>query len=122
VFSQFQEGKINFPPTYKYLPGTQDFETKKMRVPSWCDRILFRAPDEGLNQLFYTSVTKFVFSDHKPVTSLFEAKIRKTDPVAKQEVQKKILENLESLKDQVNPTAAFSDAKLHFKDLKYQEE
>jgi len=70
VFSQFQEGKINFPPTYKYLPGTQDFETKKMRVPSWCDRILFRAPDEGLNQLFYTSVTKFVFSDHKPVTSL----------------------------------------------------
>lgn len=93
-----------------------------MRVPSWCDRILFRAPDEGLNQLFYTSVTKYVFSDHKPVTSLFEAKIRKTDPQAKKEVSKNILANLESLKDQVNPLAALSEESLNFKDLKYKEE
>jgi hypothetical protein len=40
---QFCEGKINFPPTYKFDKGTLLYDTsKKQRVPSWTDRIIWR--------------------------------------------------------------------------------
>ena len=42
VFEGFEEAKISFPPTYKYDPGTNIYDTSdKMRVPSWTDRILY---------------------------------------------------------------------------------
>lgn len=35
LFKIFQEAPITFPPTYKYVPGTEDFDdSTKQRVPS----------------------------------------------------------------------------------------
>ncbi|KAF3226567.1 hypothetical protein TWF106_000308 [Orbilia oligospora] len=44
AFQHFHEGKIMFVPTYKYDPGTiSTFDTsEKARVPSYCDRILWK--------------------------------------------------------------------------------
>lgn len=49
VFSDWQEGKIDFAPTYKYCPGTDRYvgtepmeEGEKKRTPAWCDRILWK--------------------------------------------------------------------------------
>jgi phosphatidylinositol-bisphosphatase len=45
VFQGFHEGLLTFEPTYKYIPGTDLFDDrkdKKLRCPSWCDRILWR--------------------------------------------------------------------------------
>jgi hypothetical protein len=42
VFAEFEEGKINFPPTYKFKVGGQEYDAEKVRTPSWCDRILWR--------------------------------------------------------------------------------
>ena len=43
VFRGFSEDKIKFPPTYKYDPGTNQFDTSsKKRVPSYTDRILYK--------------------------------------------------------------------------------
>lgn len=42
VFVEFEEGKIKFPPTYKFKVGTSDYDSGKVRIPSWCDRILYR--------------------------------------------------------------------------------
>lgn len=31
AFEEFQEGPLCFPPTYKYIPGTQDFDNRQVR-------------------------------------------------------------------------------------------
>ena len=43
IFDKFEEGEISFPPTYKYKPGTDTYNTK--RIPSWTDRILFKSKE-----------------------------------------------------------------------------
>lgn len=43
VFRAFFEGKIAFPPTYKYDLFSDDYDTsEKMRNPAWTDRVLWR--------------------------------------------------------------------------------
>eukprot|EP00118_Oscarella_pearsei_P011610 m.79266 g.79266 ORF g.79266 m.79266 type:complete len:429 (+) comp36129_c0_seq19:77-1363(+) len=75
AFKEFLEGTLTFLPTYKYDIGMQDFDSSpKARVPSWCDRILWRATNKlgiSLQQENYTSYQHYCNSDHKPVTATF---------------------------------------------------
>lgn len=69
----FKEGKIEFPPTFKFHVGTNIYKTKKgnkTRVPSYCDRILYKS-NINIQQLSYYSATDIVDSDHKPVAAEF---------------------------------------------------
>ncbi|XP_067910932.1 phosphatidylinositol 4,5-bisphosphate 5-phosphatase A isoform X2 [Heterodontus francisci] len=96
----FQEGPLNFRPTYKYDVGTNTFDTSsKKRKPAWTDRILWRvkmsdcydlspnttvlarskSPDGKSShiQVFqhvYRSHMEYLISDHKPVTAIFSLK------------------------------------------------
>ncbi|KAE8654309.1 Type I inositol 1,4,5-trisphosphate 5-phosphatase 1 [Hibiscus syriacus] len=78
VFSGWEEGKIYFAPTYKYLADSDDYvvqtsnSKEKRRIPAWCDRILWRG--EGLKQVWY-SRGECRFSDHRPVYSLFSVEM-----------------------------------------------
>ena len=70
-FPLLREYFIGFRPTYKYNPGSDVYDTsKKMRVPAWCDRVLFF---ENENQLYPISYERkeSTFSDHRPVTAFF---------------------------------------------------
>lgn len=71
VFPDFDEAPISFPPTYKYAPGGDAFDEAKDRVPSYCDRVLWRATDSCVQACtLYTSVADLRSSDHKPVVAL----------------------------------------------------
>ncbi|TYI65756.1 hypothetical protein E1A91_D09G178900v1 [Gossypium mustelinum] len=78
VFSGWEEGRICFAPTYKYLTDSDDYvvqtsnSKEKRRIPAWCDRILWKG--EGLKQVWY-SRGECRFSDHRPVYSLFSVHI-----------------------------------------------
>lgn len=76
VFVEFEEGIITFPPTYKYITGTNSYdrkETGKMRIPAYCDRIQWLG-DRGVKQRYYMRA-ECTLSDHKPVMSLFKTPV-----------------------------------------------
>ncbi|KAJ9541224.1 hypothetical protein OSB04_027730 [Centaurea solstitialis] len=74
VFDGWKEGKIFFPPTYKYSYNSDSYagETikskNKRRTPAWCDRILWYG--EGIHQKSYSRWDSR-FSDHRPVCATF---------------------------------------------------
>ncbi|XP_068631973.1 inositol polyphosphate 5-phosphatase E [Battus philenor] len=98
AFRDFREAPITFPPTYKYDPGSQQFDTSsKQRAPAYTDRILYKArsmttnsssafsglrrvstvpASSGLKCLAYNSAQSVCTSDHKPVWGLFSAALR----------------------------------------------
>ncbi|XP_023336477.1 72 kDa inositol polyphosphate 5-phosphatase, partial [Eurytemora carolleeae] len=69
VFRGFREHPILFRPTYKYDPGTDEFDTStKQRIPSYTDRVLYKHhPGTRVKPLHYDSVQGVVTSDHKLV-------------------------------------------------------
>ena len=89
VFSGFSESKINFAPTFKYCENTYE-QINTKRMPSYCDRILWRVDlkDKNKNENKnknknskrrlkiqcnkYTSHMASTMSDHKPVVGLFQ--------------------------------------------------
>ncbi|XP_067627984.1 phosphatidylinositol 4,5-bisphosphate 5-phosphatase A isoform X2 [Eurosta solidaginis] len=80
AFSLLTEQLPTFPPTFKFIEGTSEYDLK--RRPAWCDRILHRVqelryPDIVLNitQISYKSHPDYVLSDHKPVSAAFLYKI-----------------------------------------------
>lgn len=78
VFEGWNEGRIYFPPTYKYsknsdrYAGADTHQKEKRRTPAWCDRILWYG--RGLRQLSYVR-GESRFSDHRPVYSVFLAEV-----------------------------------------------
>ncbi|KAM7521619.1 hypothetical protein LguiA_011521 [Lonicera macranthoides] len=74
VFEGWNEGRIYFPPTYKYsnnsdrYAGDDMHRKEKRRTPAWCDRILWYG--RGLHQMSYVR-GESRFSDHRPVYSTF---------------------------------------------------
>ncbi|KAK4058924.1 hypothetical protein OIO90_000370 [Microbotryomycetes sp. JL221] len=80
--NRFAEQKLTFRPTYKYNVDSQTFDTSvKQRVPSWCDRILYRCDQpNGVIGTGYRSHQDVTISDHRPVSATFTIKIKTVDP------------------------------------------
>ncbi|WJX67088.1 phosphoinositide 5-phosphatase [Trifolium repens] len=79
VFQGWHEGDVEFPPTYKYLPNSDDYigcddqhMSKKSRSPAWCDRIIWFG--KGMNQIQYNR-SESKLSDHRLVQAMFAADI-----------------------------------------------
>jgi len=86
VFQGFEEGIINFPPTYKYQPGTELYERrpgKKKREPAWCDRILWMKHPGLRNEIRQHDYRRaeLLVSDHKPVSASFDFEVTRIDPL-----------------------------------------
>ena len=81
-----KEGHITFDPTYKYDEDSDRYDTSsKFRVPSWTDRILYN-DQESMQQVYYGRA-ELRFSDHRPVYSLFEVKVRTINEELRYEIE-----------------------------------
>lgn len=68
----FEEAPIAFPPTYKFDKNSDTYDSsKKRRVPSWTDRILWKR-DPHIRNVAYDSVRSLLCSDHRPILARFE--------------------------------------------------
>ena len=77
--NRFQEKKLNFMPTYKFIKKSHLNEYDEKRPPAWCDRILYEEKvPSTINQLCYQDVD-INLSDHKPVLAVFEVKVKKIE-------------------------------------------
>ncbi|KAL8596572.1 hypothetical protein ACOMHN_059713 [Nucella lapillus] len=78
IFEGFQEGRINFQPTFKFDINTDKYDSSsKMRIPSYTDRVLWRTRKKNqVSCLHYDAVMKIKASDHRAVYAFFEAVLR----------------------------------------------
>ncbi|CAH8513640.1 unnamed protein product [Schistosoma margrebowiei] len=78
IFQNFDEGRIRFPPTYKFDLNSDAYDSsEKQRVPSYTDRILFMSKKkDNLICLDYNSINTIRSSDHRPVFALFSLVLR----------------------------------------------
>jgi endonuclease/exonuclease/phosphatase family metal-dependent hydrolase len=75
----FTEEPITFAPTYKYDVGTDRYDTsEKRRAPAWCDRLLYRGPEQ-IKQIDYRR-HEVKISDHRPVSGLFQVRVKQIKP------------------------------------------
>ncbi len=83
VFKGFEEGPINFPPSYKYDKRSNQFDTSaKARCPAWTDRILYsmrsaerNAAHQPILRLRNYLSLDIRSSDHRPVVARFNMNV-----------------------------------------------
>ncbi len=125
VFQRFSEGELNFGPTYKFQPGTGEYDRrpeKKIRAPAWCDRILWRAHTTSLDavtQLAYSRAELFP-SDHLPVMASFICNIRKIVKEREKEVFQEWMKELDKHENDSIPRVSVEGSIVNFDTLYFQ--
>ncbi|XP_035710948.1 type II inositol 1,4,5-trisphosphate 5-phosphatase isoform X3 [Folsomia candida] len=102
VFQGFTEGNLNFRPTYKYDTGTDNWDSsEKNRSPAWCDRILYKG--DNVIQVDYTSQFQYKLSDHKPISSSFDLKVKVINQARYRKCYEECLKQLDRLENEFLP-------------------
>ena len=127
VFMGFKEGRITFPPTYKYDPGTLTFDTsEKRRVPSYTDRILWKGVKrDSVKQLSYGTHLNCLISDHLPVSSVFETDVQVEVEYKFRQCKESLLRDYEQLfnnktfSQSESPNIQLSASEVCFEDVRF---
>lgn len=120
VFRDFQEGEITFKPTYKYDPGTDNWDSsEKNRAPAWCDRIFWKGA--RIEQIAYKSVMELRMSDHKPVYGVFIAYILTRDDQKFKKVHEEVLKTVDKYENDNQPQITVAETDLDFGTIRFHE-
>ncbi|XP_054269652.1 inositol polyphosphate 5-phosphatase OCRL-like [Macrosteles quadrilineatus] len=120
VFVGYTEGDITFRPTYKYDPGSDDWDSsEKNRAPAWCDRVLWKG--EGIRQIEYRSHPVLRISDHKPVSAVFSSDVRVIDAVKFRKIHEDVMKKLDKLENEFLPQVMVDNTEIIFDTLRFLE-
>lgn len=124
VFQGFEEGVLEFQPTYKYQPGTDMYDRrpeKKIRAPAWCDRVLWRTANKtAVKQLNYRSAQLHP-SDHKPVSSALTSEVRTIVEGSQRVVFQELLEVLKKHTSATAPTVQIEGLVINLERVQYEQ-
>uniref|UniRef100_UPI00358FA077 inositol polyphosphate 5-phosphatase OCRL-like isoform X2 n=1 Tax=Myxine glutinosa TaxID=7769 RepID=UPI00358FA077 len=119
VFSDFKEGNITFPPTYKYTPGSSSWDNSdKGRVPAWCDRVLWRG--DNILLLAYRSHMNLTTSDHKPVSASLRVTVRVVNPKKYKAVYSDVIRQLDQMENRFLPAITLSCQEFAFPAVRFR--
>ncbi|CAH1115120.1 unnamed protein product [Psylliodes chrysocephalus] len=120
VLLDYQEGDINFQPTYKYDLYTDTYDTsEKARPPAWTDRILWRG--RGIYQVAYRSHMDLRISDHKPVSALFKSEISVVDPIKYRKIHEDLLKKMDKFENEYLPQVTVDQTEVVYDLIKFRE-
>ncbi|KAL0281009.1 UNVERIFIED_CONTAM: hypothetical protein PYX00_002139 [Menopon gallinae] len=120
VFDGYTEGPITFKPTYKYDTGTDNWDSsEKNRAPAWCDRILWKGED--VEQISYKSHPALKISDHKPVSSIFDSKVRVIDEAKQRKTHEEVIKCLDKLENEYLPQVMVDNNEIFYDTVRYME-
>ena len=123
AFVGFEEGIINFVPTYKYQPGTDIYEQrpeKKLRAPAWCDRVLWMAQEPAhVQQLTYNRSETPNISDHKPVYSTLRVTVKDVIQQKREAIYEELMRLLDRFENQTLPMVGLDRINLDFGEVRY---
>jgi phosphatidylinositol-bisphosphatase len=120
VFAGFTEGDIKFQPTYKFDPGTDEWDSsEKARAPAWTDRILWKG--EHIRQLSYRSHMQLRISDHKPVSAVFQVGMKVVDPVKYRKIYEEVMKKLDRLENEFLPQVTVDTTEITFETVRFIE-
>lgn len=119
-FEGYTEGPIKFRPTYKYDPGTDNYDSsEKQRAPAYCDRILWKG--SRIEQLAYDSVMDIRQSDHKPVYAVFRVSIKTRDDNLYKKVHEEVLKLLDKRENESQPQITVEKTIIDFGVVRFNE-
>ncbi|KAG2176616.1 hypothetical protein INT44_007280, partial [Umbelopsis vinacea] len=132
TFHVFDEGEIDFLPTYKYDAGTNRYDTsEKRRAPAWTDRVLWRKArvhlephaesghHSDIQLTSYSSCMDMMMSDHKPVNAIMNLKARKIDTEKQAQTKAAIVKLVSEHKDDRGPDGRISSSFVDFGDVRF---
>ena len=79
VFQGFQEGPINFAPTYRMVRGRHDYSNKRFQAPSYTDRIVWKTLpglEDHVKCEKYGGLFNMMQSDHRAVYGVYKVKLK----------------------------------------------
>ncbi|KAL5251090.1 hypothetical protein ACHWQZ_G016717 [Mnemiopsis leidyi] len=102
VFQGYNEGPLEFAPTYKYDLNSDYYDTsEKFRSPAWCDRVLWRCKERyrymdnlSPGKLLFYGNTEIKTSDHRPVLGVVDIEVRQIDSAQKLALYSKVFRGL----------------------------
>jgi phosphatidylinositol-bisphosphatase len=121
-FEGWEEGALNFLPTYKYQPGTDLYEQrpeKKLRAPAWCDRVLWKAQEPSHLKLLNYMRSELNVSDHKPVMANFAVTIKNVIESDREKVYNSVMKRLDEYENQSLPMVGLDRSELDFGEVRY---
>ncbi|KAI9590492.1 inositol polyphosphate 5-phosphatase OCRL isoform X1 [Glossina fuscipes] len=119
-FEGYTEGPITFRPTYKYDPGTDNYDSsEKQRAPAYCDRILWKG--SNIEQLTYNSVMEIRQSDHKPVYALFRVKVKTKDEKRFKKIHEEVLKLVDKRENENQPQINVEKTVIDFGLVRFNE-
>ncbi|EJF60073.1 DNase I-like protein [Dichomitus squalens] len=89
----FQEGPLDFAPTYKYDRRSDEYDTsEKARTPAWCDRVLWRSLVPERVELLHYRRWEANVSDHRPISAGFKIRVKSVKHEARARVKAEVQE------------------------------
>lgn len=94
----------------------------KVKLPSWTDRILWKALNCRVKLVQYSCINTITISDHKPVYALFDMDVKKIDEKKFNKIYDSLLKDSDRKVNDEMPRISVENFEYRFEDCMYYDQ